>query len=203
MDYPPQPQPQWPQGQPQPQWQPQQWQPQQWQPQSHWQPGQQPQPQWPQGQPQSQWQQGQPIPGTKSWLTAFLLCWFLGSIGAHRFYTGKIGTGILQLVTFGGFGIWVLIDYITLITGSFKDSNGQSLYRRPIQGGEKNWVTAVLLCWFLGSIGAHRFYTGKIGTGILQLFTFGGLGIWVLIDYVFILTGEFKDSKGFFLNRPI
>src|SRR5205807_9003616 len=63
MDYPPQPQPQWPQGQPQPQrpqgqpqpqWQPQQWQPQQWQPQSHWQPGQQPQPQWPQGQPQSQ-----------------------------------------------------------------------------------------------------------------------------------------------------
>src|SRR5437588_10411567 len=54
MDYPPQPQPQWPQGQPQPQWQPQQWQPQ-----SQWQQGQQPQPQWPQGQPQSHWQQGQ------------------------------------------------------------------------------------------------------------------------------------------------
>jgi TM2 domain-containing membrane protein YozV len=143
------------------------------------------------------------MPGTKSWLTALLLCWFLGSVGAHRFYTGKIGTGILQLLTFGGLGIWVLIDYIILITGSFKDSNGQLLYRRPIQGGEKNWVTAVLLCWFLGPIGAHRFYTGKIGTGILQLVTFGGLGIWVLIDYVFILTGEFKDSKGFFLNRPV
>jgi len=143
------------------------------------------------------------MPGTKSWLTAFLLCWFLGSVGAHRFYTGKIGTGILQLLTFGGLGIWHLIDYITLITGSFKDSNGQLLYRRPIQGGEKSWVTTALLCVFLGTLGIHRFYTGKIGTGILQLLTCGGLGIWTLIDYIFILTGEFKDSKGFFLNRPV
>jgi len=143
------------------------------------------------------------MPGTKSWLTAFLLCWFLGGVGAHRFYTGKIGTGILQLLTFGGLGIWLLIDYITLIVGSFKDSNGQLLYRRPIQGGEKNWVTAALLCGFLGSLGIHRFYTGRIISGIFQLITFGGLGIWTLIDYIFILTGEFKDSKGFFLNRPV
>jgi len=100
-------------------------------------------------------------------------------------------------------GIWLLIDYITLIVGSFKDSNGQLLYRRPIQGGEKNWVTAALLCGFLGPLGIHRFYTGRIISGIFQLITFGGLGIWTLIDYIFILTGEFKDSKGFFLNRPV
>jgi TM2 domain-containing membrane protein YozV len=180
MDYPPQPQPQWPQPQPQPQSQPQ------WS---------QPQPPWPQGQPF-------PIPGTKSWLTAFLLCWFLGTFGAHRFYTGKIGTGILQLITFGGFGIWYLIDYIILLVGSFKDSNGQLLYRKPIQGGEKNWVTAALLCALLGTLGIHRFYTDRIVSGIFQLITFGGLGIWSLIDYIFILTGEFRDSNGFPLNRP-
>ncbi len=67
---------------------------------------------------------------------------------------------------------------------------------------DKKWSTAFILFIFLGSLGAHRFYAGKIGTGILQLLTFGGLGIWVLIDYIVILTGNFKDSNGLLLNRP-
>lgn len=54
-------------------------------------------------------------------LPAFLLCFFLGCFGAHRFYVGKIGTGILQLVTLGGLGIWALIDFIMIIIGSFTD----------------------------------------------------------------------------------
>jgi TM2 domain-containing membrane protein YozV len=57
-------------------------------------------------------------------LPAFLLCFFLGIFGAHRFYVGKIGTGILQLVTLGGVGIWALVDFIMIIVGAFTDKNG-------------------------------------------------------------------------------
>ncbi len=60
----------------------------------------------------------------KDWLVTLLLSIFLGSLGIHRFYVGKIGTGILQLVTLGGCGIWSLIDLIMIITGNFKDANG-------------------------------------------------------------------------------
>ncbi|MFC4111360.1 TM2 domain-containing protein [Nonomuraea zeae] len=64
---------------------------------------------------------------TKSWLAAVLLCFFLGVLGVHRFYVGKIGTGILMLITAGGFGIWVLIDFIMILIGKFTDKQGQPL----------------------------------------------------------------------------
>ena len=60
----------------------------------------------------------------KSWLVTLLLCLFVGTIGVHRFYVGKIGTGILQLITFGGFGIWTLVDFILIACKKFTDSNG-------------------------------------------------------------------------------
>lgn len=60
-------------------------------------------------------------------LPAFLLCFFLGVFGVHRFYAGKILTGLLELVTFGGFGIWWLVDMILIITGSFKDGDGRKI----------------------------------------------------------------------------
>lgn len=63
----------------------------------------------------------------KSWITTLLLCLFLGGLGVHRFYAGKIGTGILQLITVGGCGIWTLIDFIMIITGSFTDKDGNPI----------------------------------------------------------------------------
>lgn len=63
----------------------------------------------------------------KDWLTTLLLCIFLGGLGVHRFYAGKIGTGILQLITVGGCGIWTLVDLIMIITGSFKDKDGNPI----------------------------------------------------------------------------
>ena len=61
---------------------------------------------------------------------------------------------------------------------------------------EKKLLPAMLLCIFLGPLGAHRFYVGKIGTGLLQLVTLGGLGIWAIVDFIMIVTGNFTDKEG-------
>jgi TM2 domain-containing membrane protein YozV len=60
-------------------------------------------------------------------LPAFLLCFFFGVFGVHRFYAGKVLTGILELVTIGGLGIWWLVDLILILTGSFRDGDGRQI----------------------------------------------------------------------------
>ncbi len=57
-------------------------------------------------------------------------------------------------------------------------------------------LAALLLCFFVGVFGVHRFYVGKIGTGVAMIFTFGGLGIWALIDFIMIIVGSFTDADG-------
>jgi len=60
----------------------------------------------------------------------------------------------------------------------------------------KSRLAATLLAFFVGELGIHRFYLGKIGTGLIQLFTLGGLGIWALIDFVMIVCGSMRDKGG-------
>jgi TM2 domain-containing membrane protein YozV len=64
----------------------------------------------------------------------------------------------------------------------------------------QNWVAALLLCIFLGVLGVHRFYVGKIGTGILMLLTGGVFGILWLIDIIMIAVGSFTDKGGRFVK---
>jgi TM2 domain-containing membrane protein YozV len=68
-------------------------------------------------------------PGTHLWKRAFVLCLFLGFFGAHRFYVGRKGTAALQLVTFGGLGLWSAYDLFCIWTDRFTDRDGQPLLR--------------------------------------------------------------------------
>lgn len=70
--------------------------------------------------------QMQPMQSDKNWVAVLLLglLGIFGIAGIDRFYTGSILLGILKLITFGGLGIWTIIDVILVVTGSYKDGNG-------------------------------------------------------------------------------
>ncbi|PZC51032.1 MAG: TM2 domain-containing membrane protein YozV [Chloroflexi bacterium] len=82
----------------------------------------------------------------------------------------------------------------------FCSSCGQNNKSSETGISEKSFVTTLVLVVLLGVLGVHRFYVGKTGTGILMLLTFGGLGIWSLVDTIVIAVQKFKDSKGLLIK---
>lgn len=60
----------------------------------------------------------------RSFVATLLLALLLGPLGVHRFYVGKVGTGLLHLVTLGLFGIWTLVDVVLIVVGRFRDADG-------------------------------------------------------------------------------
>ena len=65
----------------------------------------------------------------RSWLITVLLAAFLGPLGIHRFYVGKIVTGLLLFVTAGGLGVFWIIDLVRILLGGFRDAEGRELVR--------------------------------------------------------------------------
>jgi hypothetical protein len=75
---------------------------------------------------------------------------------------------------------------------------GQPFQAKLIPGvfSSKDWLTALLLSFFLGGLGIDAFYLGKTGQGVGKLLTAGGCGVWALIDFILIATRSTKDSTG-------
>lgn len=85
----------------------------------------------------------------KSKTTAFLLCYALGALGAHRFYLNRVLSGILMLLTGGGLGIWWLVDCFLVITDRLKDSKGNLPQPGPSDLNQRNagfWVRTAAIC---------------------------------------------------------
>ena len=73
----------------------------------------------------------------------------------------------------------------------------ESIVDTKIEGvSPKSRLAVTLLAFFLGELGIHRFYLGKIGTAILMILTVGGLGIWCLVDFIMAVAGVMKDKEG-------
>ncbi len=132
-----------------------------------------------------------------------ILAFYFGVFGVHRFYTRRPILGILQLITLGGFGLWALIDLVLILCGACRDDQGLPIQSWAVEESpsRKKILPAFLLCALFGVLGVHRFYAGKIGTGLLQLVTMGGFGIWALVDHIMLAWGTCTDSEGHRITR--
>ena len=106
----------------------------------------------------------------------------VSTTGKSHTTVGIPGTGLSYTTSSGG------------VARSGESLVGVPSAQRP--ASPKNKTVALLLCIFVGGLGIHRFYVGKIGTGVLWLLTAGCFGIGALVDLIMIACGTFTDSDG-------
>ena len=157
-------------------------------------------------------------------LLALFVGWLGGHriyVGLRRTGVAQTVLGVLSILS-GGVPIflvplllWVLLDGVRIISREFTDGNGLRIARfseadsrirrsapaitqasRDPSASKCSRVVATLLVILFGLVGAHRFYAGRIGSGLAMVFTVGGLGVWWLIDIIIVATGQLIDSEG-------
>ena len=135
---------------------------------------------------------------------------YYGFIPILIIYLASAIKSLVQFFTWGfNFWGWRLVTLLIILgiagllfAGTFApllqavQKNKESTYKESEELSDKEFLPTLLLCLFVGMLGIHRFYAGKIGTGILMIVTLGGLGIWVLVDFIMICIGSFRDIEG-------
>jgi len=125
-------------------------------------------------------------PPTHSVTIGYIL-WIFGFLGAHRFYYGRQITGLIWLCTGGLFLVGWIID-LFLIPSMSRGAGKKYI------SGPYDYSVAWILQTFLGVFGIHRFYLGKVGTGIIWLLTAGLFGFGYIYDY-FTLNGQVDEAN--------
>ncbi|MBM4251461.1 MAG: TM2 domain-containing protein [Deltaproteobacteria bacterium] len=115
------------------------------------------------------------------------IIWLFGFTGAHRFYYGRPVTGTIWFCTLGLFGVGWILDAFLI------PSMERSAERRYVPG-RVNYSLAWILLTYVGFLGIHRFYMGKIWTGLLYLLT-GGLGLVGVVYDFWTLNGQVSEAN--------
>ena len=131
---------------------------------------------------------------THSLVVGYVL-WIFGFLGAHRFYFGKPISGTVYLLTFGLLGVGWLVD-LFLMPGLERQAELR------FNEGPFDYTIGWILLTFVGVFGIHRFYAGRVGSGIAMLvltITVFGIfitAIWSLVDLIILACGSFRDGDG-------